>query len=190
MAERFTADLLYIIIVLLIAALLGFLLGYYLRKSMKCKKCQELEEENASIKLRIKKLEEEIAVLKSTNLKLDEDGAALKLKIEKLEAEARAEAEKAALKAIAVPETRIVQDDLKIVLGIGPKICRLLNNRGITTWKQLSEADPVLISQYLLQDGGERYRIHNPVTWPHQAKLADEGKWNELKEYKSRIEVS
>jgi predicted flap endonuclease-1-like 5' DNA nuclease len=32
MAERFSSDLLFIIIVLLVAAILGFLIGYYLRK--------------------------------------------------------------------------------------------------------------------------------------------------------------
>jgi hypothetical protein len=28
---------------------------------------------------------------------------------------------------------------------------------------------------------GERYRIHNPKTWPQQAALASDGKWDELK---------
>jgi hypothetical protein len=32
MAERFSSDLLFIVIVLLIAAILGFLIGYFLRK--------------------------------------------------------------------------------------------------------------------------------------------------------------
>ena len=59
MAERFTADLLFIIIVLLIAALLGFLIGYYLEKGRCKKKCDILEEEIASLKAKIKKLEEE-----------------------------------------------------------------------------------------------------------------------------------
>jgi len=42
---------------------------------------------------------------------------------------------------------------------------------------------------YAGSGGGERYRIHNPSTWPHQARLADEGKWDELKDYQSRLEV-
>jgi len=185
MAERFTTDILFIVFVLLVAAILGFLIGYFLRKSMKCKKCAEWEEENASLKLRIKRLEEDNAALKERTIKLDEEGAALKLK---LESEARSIADKDALKARVVPKTKVAQDDLKVVLGIGPKISRILNNRGITTWKALSEASPALISNYLLQDGGEQYRIHNPSTWPHQAQLAHEGKWDELKIYQTRPE--
>lgn len=187
MAEQFTADLLFIIFVLLIAAFLGFLSGYFLRKSMKCKKCAEWEEENASLKLRIKKLEEDNASLKERNIKLAEEGASFKLKIEKLESEVRSAADKNTLKAAEVPKAKTAQDDLQVVLGIGPKISRLLNGRGISTWNQLSETSPDLISDFLIKDGGERYRIHNPATWPHQAKLADEGKWDELKAFQAGL---
>ena len=202
MAERFTSDLLFIIFVLLIAAVLGYLIGYFIRKSMKCKKCEELEEEKASLNQKLNKIEEELSASKDRNLKLQDEVNAMKLVIDKLETNIRNKEQEEpgkAVESIVEPEiskvrveafdTRPEQDDLKIVLGIGPKISRLLNNRGIATWKQLSEADPVLISEYLLQDGGERYRIHNPATWPHQAKLAVEGRWDELKEYQGRIEV-
>jgi len=198
MAERFTSDLLFIIFVLLIAAFLGFLIGYLLRKSMKCKKCEEWEEENISLKSKIKKFEDEDAILKNSNLTLQEEINQMKLMIEKLETE-NLKTEKETTVTETVEEiTEIgedsqdlkpLKDDLKIVLGIGPKISRLLNNRGIFTWKQLSETDPGVISEYLLNDGGERYRIHNPSTWPHQARLADEGKWDELKDYQNRLEL-
>ncbi len=181
MAERFTADLLFIVIVLLIAAILGFLIGYFLRKSMKCKKCVELEEENASLRLTIKKLEGEITVLREKVLKLDEEGATLRLKIEKLESEARSAADRGPLKKEVVAAIMTAKNDLKVVLGIGPKISGILNKRGIIKWKELSETSPATIGEYLLQDGGERYRMHDPSTWPHQAKLAYEGRWEELK---------
>jgi predicted flap endonuclease-1-like 5' DNA nuclease len=186
MAERFTADLLFIVIVLLIAALLGFLIGYFLRKSMKCKKCTELEEENASLKLSVKKMEEEIPLLRERVLKLDEERSALRSKIEKLESEARSVADRGPGKKGVVTAARIAKDDLKVVLGIGPKISGILNKRGITTWKELSETSPATISDYLLQDGGEKYRMHDPSTWPQQAKLAHEGKWDELNALKAR----
>jgi predicted flap endonuclease-1-like 5' DNA nuclease len=189
MADRFTADLLFIIIVLLIAALLGFLIGYYLEKGRCKKKCDALEEEIASLKAKIRKLEEEKQTMQSDVRRMDDEIALLKLTIEKLEKEARLLAEQTALKAAEVTHARVVADDLKVVIGIGPKIARLLMNRGITTWKALSETSPATISEIMLKDGGERYRIHNPETWPHQALLLHEGRWDELKELQGKLEI-
>lgn len=190
MAERFTSDLAFIVLVLLVAALLGFLIGYYVRKSMKCKKCTELEEENASLNLKLNNLGDENSSLKGRISSLDADVSALKMKVEKLVTEARNAAERKPVNAVRIPAAgKIVQDDLKIVLGIGPNISRLLNNRGITTWKALSEMSPAVISEYLLKDGGERYRIHNPESWPHQALLAHEGQWDELRELQGKMVV-
>ena len=74
---------------------------------------------------------------------------------------------------------RIKQDDLKVVEGIGPKIEGLFHNFDIKTWKTLSEAS-VDKCQEVLNSGGERYRIHDPASWPMQAKMAYEGKWKDL----------
>jgi len=188
MAERFTSDLAFIILVLLVAALLGYLIGYYVRKSMKCKKCTELEENNASLNLKLKNIGEENGSLKGRIERQDAEISVLKTNYEKLETEARNAAGRKAGKAVRIPASgKIIQDDLKIVLGIGPKISKLLNNRGITTWKALSEISPAMISEYLLKDGGERYRIHNPESWPHQALLANEGRWDELRDLQGKM---
>ncbi len=77
---------------------------------------------------------------------------------------------------------KIARDDLKAVLGIGPKISVLLMSRGITTWRALSQASPEHLKEILLTDGGDRFRISNPESWPHQALLLDEGRIDELKE--------
>ncbi len=82
---------------------------------------------------------------------------------------------------------KIKQDDLKIVEGIGPKIEGLFNNFDIKTWKALSEASQEKC-QEVLDSGGERYRIHNPGTWPAQAKLAYEGKWEELVKWQDELD--
>lgn len=78
-------------------------------------------------------------------------------------------------------------DDLKIVEGIGPKIASILNNNGINTWKQLSETNPEIIREWLLEIGGASYKIHEPATWPQQAKLAFEGKFEALKELQDNL---
>ncbi|PWL40053.1 hypothetical protein DKG77_04295 [Flagellimonas aquimarina] len=77
---------------------------------------------------------------------------------------------------------RIKQDDLKIVEGIGPKIEGLFHNFGIKTWKALSEASTIKC-QEVLNSGGSRYRIHDPASWPMQAKMAYEGQWKDLSKW-------
>ncbi|WP_396636431.1 hypothetical protein [Maribacter sp. R77961] len=73
----------------------------------------------------------------------------------------------------------IKQDDLKVVEGIGPKIEGMFKDAGVKTWKALSEAS-VAECQKVLDGGGKRYQVHNPASWPMQAKMAYEGKWSEL----------
>ena len=73
----------------------------------------------------------------------------------------------------------IKQDDLKVVEGIGPKIESMFKDAGIKTWKALSEA-AVADCQKVLDSGGDRYKVHDPASWPMQAKMCYEGKWKEL----------
>ncbi len=73
----------------------------------------------------------------------------------------------------------IKEDDLKVVEGIGPKIESMFKEGGIPTWKALSEAS-VADCQAILDTGGDRYKIHNPASWPMQSKMAYEGKWADL----------
>ena len=73
-------------------------------------------------------------------------------------------------------------DNLQIVEGIGPKIEGLLHDNGIKTWADLAAADVPRLKS-ILESAGSRYRVHDPSTWPHQAKLANDGRWDELEEY-------
>ncbi len=73
----------------------------------------------------------------------------------------------------------IKEDDLTVVEGIGPKIAELFHQANINTWQQLSETS-VEACQKILDDAGDRFAIHNPSTWPRQAKLAADGQWQEL----------
>ncbi len=72
------------------------------------------------------------------------------------------------------------RDNLKKVEGIGPKIEQLLFDDGIYTWLSLSKVEVSRI-QNILDKAGPRYRVHNPESWPIQAKMAADGKWGELK---------
>ena len=53
---------------------------------------------------------------------------------------------------------------------------------GIKTWSGLAETAVDKI-QEVLDAAGERYRIHDPATWPTQAGLLANGEWDKFKEY-------
>jgi len=78
---------------------------------------------------------------------------------------------------IAQPSAPAKPDDLAIVEGIGPKIAGLLQAAGITTFAQLAEADLDHLRK-ILKDAG--LYMTDPATWAEQAKLAAEGRWDEL----------
>jgi len=77
------------------------------------------------------------------------------------------------------------EDDLKLIEGIGPKVSQILKEHGIKTFKDLSRKDPEDIKK-LLESKGIR-GIVDPTTWPEQAKLAAEGKWEELKKLQKEL---
>jgi large subunit ribosomal protein L27 len=80
----------------------------------------------------------------------------------------------------------ITGDDLKKIEGIGPKIAELFYAAGITTFAQLSETSTARM-QEILDGGGARFSTHNPMTWGHQASLAADGQWDELKELQDEL---
>lgn len=79
------------------------------------------------------------------------------------------------------------KDDLKKVEGIGPKIEELFNNAGILTYADLAVSSVERLVE-ILEEAGSKYSIHNPATWPEQAKLASEGKWDELSKLQAKLD--
>ncbi len=79
------------------------------------------------------------------------------------------------------------KDDLRKVEGIGPKIAELLNNAGINTFSQLGATEVDRIKE-ILAEAGSRYAAHNPSTWPKQAQMAADGKWDELKAWQDELD--
>ena len=77
-------------------------------------------------------------------------------------------------------------DDLKVVEGVGPKIESLLKESGIQNWNDLANAELNKLKD-ILNKAGDRYRIHNPATWPQQAHLAAQGKWDELEKLQQSL---
>ncbi len=91
-------------------------------------------------------------------------------------------AKKAAIskpKTIAKPIIPVLADDLTKIEGIGKKIASLLNKENINTYKDLSKTS-IKKLQLILDTAGSKFNIHDPGTWPKQAKLAASGDWDSL----------
>jgi large subunit ribosomal protein L21 len=75
-------------------------------------------------------------------------------------------------------------DDLKKVEGIGPKIAETLNAAGISTFAELAKTSSAKISEIIADVRGN----HVTDTWPKQAKLAADGKWDELQKWQDELD--
>ncbi len=99
-------------------------------------------------------------------------------------------AKKAAPKKAAVAKKvtaeKVVADDLSKIEGVGKKIAVLLKKEGVVTFKDLAKAT-IKSLQVILTAGGNQYSMHNPASWPKQAKLAAAGKWEELSKLQEEL---
>ncbi len=94
------------------------------------------------------------------------------------------EAKKAAPVKEAAPKKSTKGDDLKKVEGIGPKIASTLNEAGINTFAELAKTDAAKISEIIAGVRGN----HVTDTWPAQAQMAADGKWDELKVWQDELD--
>ncbi|NOZ34639.1 MAG: 50S ribosomal protein L21 [Chlorobi bacterium] len=78
-------------------------------------------------------------------------------------------------------------DKLTKIEGIGPKIAGILAEAGIDTFKKLSTSKADKISEILVAAGGNAYNRFDPATWPEQAKLAADSKWDELQKLQDEL---
>ena len=94
------------------------------------------------------------------------------------------ETKAAAPKAKTTKKATSKGDDLKKVEGIGPKIAETLAEAGITTFAQLAKTDAAKIAEIISDVRGN----HVTDTWPAQAQLAADGKWDELKKWQDELD--
>ncbi|MBT8190033.1 MAG: 50S ribosomal protein L27 [Bacteroidia bacterium] len=87
---------------------------------------------------------------------------------------------------VSTPKASGKADDLKKIEGIGPKTSELFIADGIVTFSDLASASQERLKS-ILDAAGKRYSIINPTTFPMQAALAADGKWDELKSLQDRI---
>lgn len=101
-----------------------------------------------------------------------------------------ASATEAEFKAISTSFGRkIKRDDLQLVDGIGPKIKQQLEKNGYKTWGDVAAAKPEELKKALAR-AGDRYQAFDPTTWPEQARMMQENRWEELKKYQRKLSRS
>lgn len=90
-------------------------------------------------------------------------------------------------KSTTTSSSPVKATNLKVIEGIGPKIESILKDGGI---KDLSTLASTSVDQLreLLAAAGNRYKSHNPTTWPTQAELAKNEQWTELKILQDKLQ--
>ena len=84
----------------------------------------------------------------------------------------------------APPAPATQPDDLTRLEGIGPKVNSILQAAGIRTFAQLAASDTAQIKRLLDE---AKLQMMDPGTWPEQARLASEGKWEEFQKLTSEL---
>lgn len=81
---------------------------------------------------------------------------------------------------------KVKYDDLEIVEGIGAKIAQVLKAAGIDTWLALADTGADKIRE-ILDGAGSAFQMHDPSTWPAQARLAENGDLDGLKKLQDEL---
>ena len=88
--------------------------------------------------------------------------------------------------ASAKPSKKEAADDLTKIEGIGPKVSEALHEAGINSFAKLAESKAEDIKEILEKAEGN-FNAQDPASWPEQAQLAADGKWDELKELQDKL---
>ena len=77
-----------------------------------------------------------------------------------------------------------IPDDLVKLEGIGPKVAKILNEAGITTFAALAAANAADVEKILSAAG---LQMMNPEGWIEQAALAAKGDWEGLEKLQGEL---
>ena len=102
------------------------------------------------------------------------------------EKKAKGASEETAAPAEKAPKKATAADDLTKVEGIGPKIAEIFQEAGINTFADLADKSEDDLKD-ILTESGPRYTSKNPASWPKQAQMAADGKWDELQEWQDSV---
>ena len=95
-------------------------------------------------------------------------------------------AKQAKEKKAKAEKNETTSDDLTKVEGIGKKIAALLVAENIVTFKDLSKVSVKKLKD-ILEVAGSKFQMHDPASWPKQAKLAAAADWAGLEELQKEL---
>ena len=84
---------------------------------------------------------------------------------------------------------QVTENDLTLIVGIGPKTAALLQANGIDDWEKLAAASAKVLKVLLLEAGGV-YKSLDPTHWPKQASMAAQGEWRKLRVFQETLRKS
>ena len=144
-----------------LSAIFGYLLGRLFNSNKKCKNCDAYNS-------KVKDLESALKACKE-NQSAPKNGPSFNAALAK-----------------SVFGQSIKENSLTVVKGIGPKIQSLFYKNNIRSWSALAICN-IERCQEILDAGGSSFSMHDPATWPEQARLAAEGKWKELHDWQNHL---
>ena len=81
---------------------------------------------------------------------------------------------------------QVVENDLTVIAGIGPRTASLLQAMGIDTWELLAATQVSDLRQTLDKAGGN-YKSLDPTHWPRQAAMAAQSEWRKLRVFQQSL---
>lgn len=162
------------------------------------------EQEQASLKYKQGELEKDIDALRTALRKSESDRAVLEARLagSGLDVSGARDLGESGLRLASASdisfteeELQTIRDDqygalfasdnLQVIEGIGPKVEQILKENGIADWGTLAFTSANQLREILKT---ANLAMIDPGTWPRQADLAREGKWNELANYQQFLD--
>lgn len=84
---------------------------------------------------------------------------------------------------------QVTENDLTLIIGIGPKTAGLLHSNGIQSWNDLAKASNEDLSKILSEAGGI-YKSIDPAHWAKQATMAASSEWRKLRVFQETLRKS
>ncbi len=81
---------------------------------------------------------------------------------------------------------QVIENDLTLINGIGPRTAALLESKGIDTWNELAETTTDQLRQ-ILEEAGGVYKSLDPAHWAKQASMASQSEWRKLRVFQESL---